>query len=266
MEVLNIWLPLIGGGVFTAIAIGAWFAEHRLTGIWFGFAAVVSFALLAALQLHEHEVARKHPAPPVKQADSPDRAWVSLEMEIISPLAYDAAGWDAGTRWHILFKYRLTNTGNTPATNVDFFANMMPFLIGYWPEDRIKDGVPQGEPVPGTNAAAELKRLCESAAILRQAGNMMGKTLFKGQSVEGRFRINGNPALFDAVRQSRGYSGNILLLACATYNTTTDDRMHQTGESFAIFRPDAKISLENGTVPQSELRMTPQPMGGTFAN
>jgi hypothetical protein len=45
----------------------------------------------------------------------------------------------------------------------------------------------------------------------------MGKTLFKGQSIEGRFHINGNPALFDAARRGRGYSGNILLLACARY-------------------------------------------------
>ena len=76
-----------------------------------------------------------------------------------------------------------------------------------------------------------------------------------------RFHINGNPILFDVARQSRGYSGNILVLACATYKTTTDDRWHQTAESFAIFKPNAKIVLEGGTVPQAELRMVTDRLG-----
>lgn len=202
-----------------------------------------------------------------RQTDSPDRAWVSIEIATGGPLAYDAIGWDAGTRWHIPIKFKLTNTGNTPATGVDFHAQIRPFMISYWPENQIKNGIPQGQPVPGTDAAAELKKLCEDVAGMNMhVGSLMGRTLFKGQSIDGLFHINGNPALFEAAREGRGYSGNILLLACASYKTTTDDRQHQTGGAFAIFRPDAKIALENGTVPQVELRLMGQPMGGDFAN
>ena len=61
-------------------------------------------------------------------------------------------------------------------------------------------------------------------------------------------------------------SGNILLLVCATYKTTTDDRVHQTGESLLIFRPNEKINLEGGTVPLGGLRLDSVPMGGNFAN
>jgi hypothetical protein len=216
MELLNIWLPMIGAGIFIAVAVSAWFAERRITGIWFGFAGVVCILLLAALQLHEHERSREANESGHKP-DNPDRPWVSLEVAIAGPLAYDARGWDAGARWHIPIKFRVTNTGNTPATNVDLHADVRPFMIGYWPADQIKDGV-QGQPVLGTNVPGELKKLCEALARTNETiGSFMGKTLFKGQTWEDFFHINGNPSLFDAARQSRGYSGNFLLLVCVSY-------------------------------------------------
>lgn len=53
MEILNLWLPLIGGGLFCSVAIGAWFANQKIVGIWFGFAGILCLLLLAAIQLHE---------------------------------------------------------------------------------------------------------------------------------------------------------------------------------------------------------------------
>jgi len=264
MELLNVWLPVIGAGVLIAIAVAAWFAERRIAGIWFGFAGVVCLLLLLALQLQEHERSREELG---RKIDSPDRPWVSLEVAIAGPLAYDALGWDAGVRWHIPIKFKVTNTGNTPATNVDLHADIRPFMIGYWPADQIKDGIPQGQPIPGTDVPSELKKLCDGLAQMNKTmGSFMSKTLFKGQTWEDFFHLNGNPALFDAAREAPGYSGNILLLVCVSYKSTTDDRLHQTGESFAIFKPNAKIVLEDGTVPQADLRLTDQPMGGNFAN
>src|ERR1700746_547672 len=99
MELLNVWLPIIGAGIFIAIAIGAWFAERRLVGIWFGFAGAVCLLLLGALQLHDDERSRADTDSGGRPAN-PDRPWVSLEVQIAVPLAYDDTGWDAGTRWH----------------------------------------------------------------------------------------------------------------------------------------------------------------------
>jgi hypothetical protein len=264
MELVNVWLPLIAVGILAAIAIGAWFADRKVTAIWFGFGCGV--VLLLLLSIHLQQIV-SGPEVPKSRESSPDRPWVSVEVEIAGSLAYDDAGWDAGTRWHIPIKFRLTNTGSTPATGVDAHANIMPFMIGYWPKDRIKDGIPQGPAIPGTDAADELKKLCASlASMTSNLGPFMGYTLFKGKSLESLFHINGNPDLFNAARQSPGYSGNILLLVCVTYRAPTDERLHQTGESFAIFRPNAKIDLEQGTVAASELRIIIQPMGGNFAN
>jgi hypothetical protein len=264
MAFAELWLPIVGAGIFVCWAVGAWYGGHKIQAIWLAFAGVVCLLFLATLQWQHYIERADHPAPTV---DSPDRAWVAVEVEVAGDLAYDAVGWDAGTRWHLPIKFRLTNTGNTPATGIDAHANIMPFMIGYWPKDRIKDGIPQGPAIPGTNAADELKKLCASlASMTSNLGPFMGYTLFKGKSLESLFHINGNPDLFNAARQSPGYSGNILLLICATYRASTDERLHQTGESFAIFRPNAKIDLEQGTVAASELRITIQPMGGNFAN
>ena len=36
MDIYNLWLPLIGVGIFGAIGVGAWFADKKIVGLWFG--------------------------------------------------------------------------------------------------------------------------------------------------------------------------------------------------------------------------------------
>jgi hypothetical protein len=83
MELFNLWLPLIGGGIFIAVAIGAWFAEHKLTGIWFGFSGAVCFLLLAALQLQEHELSSRDTNHPDAIAQKQLRAYIYLDKAIV---------------------------------------------------------------------------------------------------------------------------------------------------------------------------------------
>src|SRR5437773_10722204 len=71
MDLFNLWLPIIGVGIFAAIAIGAWFADHKLTAIWFGFFAAVCVLLLAALQLQEHEIGSRQSDAPAKPVAAP---------------------------------------------------------------------------------------------------------------------------------------------------------------------------------------------------
>lgn len=53
MEVVIGWLPVIGGGIFWAIAISAWFSpDKQIAAVWFAFAGTVFFLLTVALQGH----------------------------------------------------------------------------------------------------------------------------------------------------------------------------------------------------------------------
>jgi len=83
MEFFNLWLPLIGGGILCAIAISAWFAEHHLTAIWFGFFGAVCLLLLFALQLTDHEISKRnlsHAKPSIGAA----RAYISIFQADVS--------------------------------------------------------------------------------------------------------------------------------------------------------------------------------------
>lgn len=107
MELLNLWLPLIGGGVLLAIAISAWFADRRIVGIWFGFAGIVCLILLAALQLQEHEVDAKKQSAAHLQDEIAKRAYVGFELAAVF---LDSPKPGSMTAW-----IRLRNTGATPA-------------------------------------------------------------------------------------------------------------------------------------------------------
>jgi hypothetical protein len=53
MDLLNLWIPLIGGGILIAIAISAWFSDQKVISIWFGFAGAVLLLFLGAVQIQE---------------------------------------------------------------------------------------------------------------------------------------------------------------------------------------------------------------------
>lgn len=268
METAVVWLLVLGPLLISIGAAIYWGSGSRAVGLWAGFVpGAVLFVIAAGIQWQINLGKAETPETPIKQPDSPDRPWVSIEIEIAGPLAHDAVGWDAGVRWHVPFRFKLTNTGNSPAIGVDFYGEIRPFMVSHWPADRVKDGVPQGEPIPGTNPVEVLKTICESQASMRtHFGSFMGQTIFKGRTYESILHTNANPALFDEAAKSPAYSGNILLSVCATYKSSTDDRIHQTGETFALYITNTNIDLNGGGVHQDKLRLTSQPMGGSFAN
>lgn len=110
MELFNLWLPMIGGGILFAIAIGAWFAEQKIHAIWFGFSGLVCLLLLFALQLQEYELSF-HTEKTIPEADKLARRAVlnvvDWQFENIGP----------NLSPHI--RYLIKNTGPTPATILD---------------------------------------------------------------------------------------------------------------------------------------------------
>lgn len=268
MDLLNLWLPLVGGGILGAIAIGSWFGEHRIAAVWFGFAGAVCLLLLAALQIQDLIAHAEQPA--LSQATILDqRPWVSFDVTLLPPLSYDDKEWNAGFRWHVAIGFTLTNAGKTPAVNAEFFANLVPFMISGWPPERIKNGKPEGPPVPGTNVPEELKKLCTSVKEMRSVlGPMQNNLLFRDGKISGRFNINANPQLFRDAASNPFYSGNLVLLVCVIYGSTLNKEVYETAVPYAVFKNNAKIDLKSDKDPIaiSDIFLSPQPNGGAYAN
>jgi hypothetical protein len=240
MELLNIWLPLIGGGLLWAITIGAFFSENKITGVWFGFVGTVCLLFLFALHLHEHFVVERDAAtataPPTSKADSPDRPWVSLDVGIAGSLAYGDIGRVGGPSWHIPIMIALKNTGNTPAFGVETTVKMMPFLFG--------ERTGEGEQIRWTDVADELKKMCDGVAGLASAFPKSGRTLFRDQPSGGTTNIVGDPADFVAMKTSPlRFSGNFVILVCVTYGPARKVKSTKPLKLLHCSGPTAKSTL-----------------------
>jgi hypothetical protein len=254
------WLVAVGC-MFLGGAASIWGLTeiNRTVVIWLvGFPGALCLIVALGFEAQKYAIFQK--------PESPDRPWVAVEVVPAGPLAYDDKGWDAGTRWHISLSYELKNTGPIPAVGAEFHANLLPFIIPHWPSEHIKEGIPQGSPEPGTDVPAELRRMCDNFAEMISHFPSSGKTLFHDSPKRGFFHINGNPAVFEAARRSRGYTGNFVILVCAVYRLTNDGEFHRTAISFALFKRSGtqKIDLAGETIPLNEIGFTEQPMGGSF--
>jgi hypothetical protein len=137
MDFFNIWLPLIGGGILFAIAIGAWFSEHKITAIWFGFSGAICFLLLAALQLQDYEI---------NTASHPDESNEITKRQLRAYVLVVAADFrNFGTKQPIIVTGAIKNTGQTPATQlrvrIEGFCGI-PFPMTQFPTLETKFGGP----------------------------------------------------------------------------------------------------------------------------
>ena len=263
MEVAVVWLLVVAP---LLIGVGAtiwWGNGNKIVALWTVVAGVIALVIAGGLQI-QNIISSKESQ--TAKPDNPDRPWIAVDVSLVGPLAYDDKGWDAGKRWHIPIQYELKNTSSNPALGVDMTAAILPFMFSIWPPDSLKDGVRQGQPIPGTDTAAELRSMCGRFADFRSSFPLDGRTLFRDKTMRGTFTLNGDPARFDAAKNTTAFSGNFLILVCATYRFVTEEKMHQTAEAFALFRPNGKINIEGETIPLNELGFVAQPMGGSFAN
>ena len=199
------------------------------------------------------------------------RPWVSLEVEIAGPLAYDDKRWNAGTRWHIPLSYRMQNLGKTPGINVSFFGEIIPFIIPHFPPNKIKDGIPQGTPEPGTDIASEFENVCNFSEQMAAHNMGWGQVLFPNERwpQDGKklriFGMNGNPEVFESAKINAGYTGQFLVVVCATYGSTLSMDKYRTAKAFLLFKPDGGINLAGETVLEGTLGFELSPTNGSYA-
>jgi len=139
MDFSNLWLPLIGGGIFIAIAISAWFADKKVTAIWFGFAGGICLLLLLALQIQQYVVEADAPESLSREAAAErivaiaqaraQRAWLSARPQLIGKIEIGMP---------VDIELVIENVGKEPATGVNHHGVTMmfdmPAQIGYAPE------------------------------------------------------------------------------------------------------------------------------------
>lgn len=160
------------------------------------------------------------------------RPWVSVELtEKNGPLEREESN------LHTSFKYRLKNTGKTPAVGTSVSVTMIPFNVDSWIGDPMKGGTF----VKGTSADEELQKWCggmvrdlDDGRKVPAFGNW-GRLIFPGEASEGAHHSHVPIAGFierDAKTQGKGVV--IFVLVCVTYKTVFDESVHQTGRVYAM--------------------------------
>jgi hypothetical protein len=198
------------------------------------------------------------------------RPWVSLNVELVSSLSYDAQGWDAGVRWHGIVRYQTNNVGKRPATDIGVFGEIIPFTISHWKTTRIKNGIPKGAPIPGTDVEKEISNICSFSETMHESGIGTGALLFPQERPDWQFfGLNGNQAIFDLAKQPESeYGGNFLVVICVIYYSVSDTTPHRTGRAYDLFKTvgSERIDLSGETIPLGDIGFVPHPINGSMAN
>lgn len=256
IDIVFNWLSVAGCLLLGSFAVSAWYGGNRTAALWLAFGGIVCLELLGTLQI-QHIILGSN-EPKISEAVALEqRPWVSLEVGLADGLSYDDKGWDAGTRWRTTIRYRLTNTGKTPAVKVSVFGGILPLMISYRPAQP-----PQATPVAGTDVPAEMKPICDFAAIIES-----GEVLASRESRDGLFTLNGNPDRFKAAKDSPGFSGNVLVIVCVSYASTFNAEKHMSAKAFQLFRRDGKgIDLKGEMIPQQQLGLVLNPTSESITN
>jgi hypothetical protein len=193
------------------------------------------------------------------------RAWMHGEFTSYGDLVFG----DAGMK--LAIRYKLYNSGNTPATNVKVQPKLLLFKTGGKASD--------GKIIPQTDAASELlafrKRNAEASQQMAQGEYLMGETVFPNRPLSGGFSDLGVPKSEIDDPSARGPDGIILpvLLICVTYRFPSDVKSHYTGYIYLVHASDPsspggmrQINPDQRLVPSGDVRFLPNPFRSGIAN
>lgn len=257
---------------FLGFGVPRWFAAASLSAFirWALAAAALILVVWGVWPSRKRDeppsVAEPAPAPapdPMERAAAAlvdaQRPWIALDIGPVGNLAYDEEGWGAGPRWHVPIRCSVRNTGPTVANSVDVFATMVALEMNHF-TDMHPNGLPVWPMTPGTDVDALIEEVCAFPELSRahgeEHGHKTGVDLPPGHGADRVIHLNGNPAKFQA---SKGYTGQFLLVACATYTSPLLAQPLRTTKAFNLYKVRGDISLNGEVVPLAELRMAPHP-------
>ena len=172
--------------------------------------------------------------------------------------------------WHLKLSYELLNIGSAPALDVQFSAEMMAHVLAAWRDEEgpIDFAAMKAQ---ATDVAAEIRRFSANVAEGAAASGIHGALLFPGDRITGTFSIyRADPAFADGLTR-RGYAGQLLLLAGATYKSAVDRSWHYTSAPYGLYRvggQPAGIRAVNGRFEAGpgSLAIQQHPLGDSYAS
>jgi hypothetical protein len=121
MELAIFWLPIVGGILLGGVAVGAWYAGNKIFGLWVGFAGLICFLFVAALQVQQ--AITKHPISNANDAAvKQSRAYVFVDTIRTSNIDDDLLSISPTKIASIMLVIK--NTGQTPAFKMSHRASI----------------------------------------------------------------------------------------------------------------------------------------------
>lgn len=184
------------------------------------------------------------------------RPWIKHEVGVGGTLSFTK---EKG--WVFPLRYILANIGKSPGTMVSFYAQVMPFNISVFPEESVVNGVPQGNPLPGTSIEEELEKIAKLPEDMEWFKMGFGQILFPNDEIDGLLNIHANNELFELAKEHEGYSGQFLVLTCVKYGSTLDAQLYRTAKSYSLWKTvkGERISLNGENIAVEQLALTENP-------
>jgi hypothetical protein len=121
-----------------------------------------------------------------------------------------------------------------------------------------------------TNIANELHDFARRMLNAKAGGGGFNLLVFPGDTREAFMIINKPDAPFAQALESPHYSGQLIVLTCAIYQSTLDGSWHETAEAYALYvhGGDNRIAPTNGTFDMTGrfLGFTTHPMADPYAS
>lgn len=197
-----------------------------------------------------------------------NRPWMSLDVELAGDLSFDTPILGANNKWSIPITYRTRNIGHSPATDVSFFAAIIPFTLPHF-ANKTPNGEVQGPIIAGTDLAEEIDKVCKFPETMASQKMGWGQVVFPDESISAKFELNGNADLFEKAKTNSGYSGQFVIVGCITYGSTLNsENRFRTGKAFHLFKNSGSyhFDLNGENVSINELGFQLSPSNGSFAN
>lgn len=184
-----------------------------------------------------------------------ERPWLSLDVRPSGPLLHNDKGWSFGISWYLPLSYRVKNLGKTPATDVAFFAHIVPVVTG------------EG----GIFIPEELDRACTFWQKMQQAGIGITELVFPQEEwPEKQFTVHGREEDFEAAKSADGmkakYLGQFLVTACVIYRPSFPvETSYRTAKEYYVGSRVGSIDLNSAGIESDNLAFGPNRTRGTLA-